>query len=174
MSKKYNNTFRIPSARASWWDYSKDGTYFITICTKNKVHYFGNRVNDEMVLNDLGKQAFKYWEEITKYHPYVLIDAFIIMPNHIHGIIIIDKPYQNLETQTNNQFGPQSQNLSSIIRGYKSAVTKYAKCNSIVFQWQPRFYDHIIKNAFSYQNIVNYIYMNPMDWYKDNFNIGNK
>ncbi|WP_204282025.1 transposase [Pontibacter burrus] len=141
---KYKNSFRIPSARLTGWDYASHGLYFITICTKNREHSFGkvylpslNRLQPEppletqgiasLQLTEVGEIASKYWKQIPAYHPFVELDEFIIMPNHVHGIIFINKPDQ--EQWQPNKFGSQSGNLASIIRGYKAAVKKYATIN---------------------------------------------
>ena len=89
--KKYNNKYRIETTRLKNWDYGWNGAYFITICTKNRIHYFGEIKNQKMQLSGIGKMAEKYWHEIPAHFPFVKLDAFIVMPNHIHGIIIIDK-----------------------------------------------------------------------------------
>jgi len=97
------------------------------------------------------------------------------MPNHVHGIVVIDKP---VETQnfaslpSPNKFGPQSQNLASIMRGYKIGVTKYAREHEIAFQWQPRYHDHVIRNAIEYERITHYILTNPVKWHQDSLFIG--
>ncbi len=103
------------------------------------------------------------------------MDAFIIMPNHIHGIIISDKTvetqnFASLQHENNiNKFGPQSQNLAAIIRGFKAAVKKYAVINNIIFSWQPRFYDRIIRNECELFNIRKYIVYNPYKWEDDEY-----
>jgi putative transposase len=121
-----------------------------------------------------------------------------VMPNHVHGIIIIDKPVGNpvfgciggmldmqnfaylpippiQRTQTpKNKFGPQSQNLASIIRGYKTGVTKYARNNDIRFTWQSLYHDHIIRDNASFKRIQQYIINNPKNWDSDKFNKGTK
>ena len=94
MSDKFQNKYRIPSARASWWDYSRDGTYFITICTQDRDCYFGKVVNGKMKLTGIGEIALSCWQEIPQHFPYVQLDSFMVMPNHVHGIIIIDKPVE--------------------------------------------------------------------------------
>lgn len=97
------------------------------------------------------------------------LGEFVVMPNHVHGIIIIganeyNAPLDASDTNPTNQFAPQSKNLSSIIRGYKSAVTTYARKNNIAFDWQPRFHDHIIRSMDDYHRISNYIINNPAKW----------
>ncbi len=167
MTEKYKNKYRIASARLQNWDYGSNAAYFITICTHNREHFFGEIENNKMKLSEIGEMANKYWYEIPEHFPFVKLDAFIVMPNHIHGIIIIDKPVPPLPRK--NKFGTQSQNLASIIRGYKIGVTKNAKKINPLWQWQSRFYDHIIRNEKSFINIRNYIIENPLKWDNDKF-----
>lgn len=94
---KYQNKYRIPSARLQHWDYGNNGAYFITICTQNREHYFGDVVNGEMQLNELGQLAEKYWMEIPQHFSFIELGNFVVMPNHTHGILIIDK--MNDDTQ---------------------------------------------------------------------------
>ena len=94
MSEKFQNKYRIPSARLQNWNYGWDGAYFITICTKNRKHCLGNIVKTANLdvsmihLSKTGKMVNKYWHEIPMHFPFVKLDAFVSMPNHIHGIII--------------------------------------------------------------------------------------
>ena len=92
MSGKYQNKYRIESARLQSWDYGNNGSYFITICTKNREHHFGKIVEQEMQLNETGKLAEQYWVEIPIQFPFIELGNFVVMPNHVHGILIIDKP----------------------------------------------------------------------------------
>lgn len=179
----FKNKYRIESARLKGWDYSSPGAYFVTIITKNRACYFGNVKNGFMCLNELGEIAKQCFEKIPEHFPFVSPDVFVIMPNHVHGIIIINDKNGNktsvgvqniVETQdvaslrsSKNKFGPQSKNLASIVRGYKIGVTKYARENNIPFQWQSRYYDHIIRDEKSLNNIRRYIINNPLNWQKD-------
>ncbi len=95
MSDKFKNKYRIPSARLQTWDYGSNGSYFITICTKNRQHFFGEISNAEMQLNEMGKLAEQYWVEIPNHFPFIELGNFVVMPNHVHGILIIDKPDTN-------------------------------------------------------------------------------
>jgi len=186
MPEKYQNKYRIPSARAAFWDYSQNGEYFITICTQHRVHYFGEIEYGKMTLSPIGMYAQSCWYEIPQHFPFVELGAFVTMPNHIHGIVIINKPeikldgakveMQNFASLQKppqppqpNKFGPQSQNLASIVRGYKIGVTKNAHQIHADFQWQSRFHDHIIRNDDEYQRINDYIENNPQNWEKDKF-----
>lgn len=92
MAEKFNNTYRIASARAQWWDYGWNGAYFITICTKNRNHFFGEIKNETMILSQMGIIADILWYEISNHAPHVELGEFVVMPNHIHGILILDKP----------------------------------------------------------------------------------
>ena len=139
-----------------------------------------------MKLTQLGQAAADCWNCIPAHFPFVLLDGFVVMPNHVHGIVIINKPdgiieTQNIDTQiveTQNiaslqqnggRFWPQSQNLASIVRGYKIGVTKFARQNGIPFGWQARYYDHIICNASEHEHIWEYIDENALRWSEDRF-----
>lgn len=235
MPGKFQNIYRIPSARLRNWDYGSNAIYFVTICTQNREHYFGEITDGQMNLSDTGKMANRFWFEIPEHFPFVQLGEFVVMPNHVHGIIIIDKPInlgnndfvemggdvdcaigdvadgngamidardcaivetQNFASLPPNQppipppnpnppqnpsnpptnlqnrgniFGPQSQNLASIIRGYKIGVTKFARNSNIPFAWQSRFHDHIIRNHESFVRISDYIIHNPENWREDKF-----
>jgi REP element-mobilizing transposase RayT len=122
-----------------------------------------------MQLTTIGIQVEKCWYEIPQHFPFVVLDEFVVMPNHIHGILIINKPTLTPISNTKNEFGPQSKNLASIVRGFKIGVTKYARSNNIDFGWQSRFNDHIIRNEASHGRIRNYIRNNPQNWDNDKF-----
>jgi putative transposase len=178
MSEKFRNKYRIPSARASWWNYGANAAYFITICTTNSIHYFGKVVDGTMQLSAIGKIAQQCWNEIPLHFPFVILDEFVVMPNHIHGIIIIDKPvpvqtqdFVSLTDKPLNKFGPQSKNLASIIRGFKIGVTKSARLINPDFAWQTRYHDHIIRDQKAHERISNYIQNNPSNWEKDKFHL---
>ena len=90
MQNKFKNKYRISSARLQTWDYSNNGAYFITICTQNRHHFFGNINNGIMQLSEIGKLAEQFWYEIPNNFPMVELGNFVVMPNHVHGILIID------------------------------------------------------------------------------------
>lgn len=187
-TEKFQNTFRIPSARATWNDYDS-GMYFVTICTKDFVHYFGEIVNGEMVLNEFGKECVRQIEttSIIRSDMDISIPVYVVMPNHIHLIVCIDAPCRDampcvsdktdedakhrVSTREGNKFMPQSKNLASVIRGIKSAVTMYARKNNISFAWQTRFHDRIIRNKEECNRIAEYIENNPINWMFDELNI---
>ena len=184
MGNKYQNKYRNETARLQSWDYSADAAYFITICTNGREYYFGEILESkQMKLSEIGQYVHKCWSDIPSHFPFVKLDAFIVMPDHIHGIIIINKrnvngitvgtqnfaslQKSNKTVQHKNKFGPQSQNLASIIRGFKIGITKYAKMNKIDFNWQSRYHDHIIRNEVELERIRKYIGTNPLNWKND-------
>lgn len=89
----FKNKYRIKSTRLKFWDYSKDGAYYVTICIKNRECVFGNIVNGKMELSEIGGIIRKYWQEIPKHFGNMILDEFVVMPNHLHGIVIIDNKY---------------------------------------------------------------------------------
>ncbi len=241
---KYKNKFRIPSARFENWDYGSAGGYFVTVCTKNRIQYFGHIENGEMKLNELGLIAHSEWLKTPDIRPdmNILLGEFCVMPDHFHGIVLIGENGYNMRVigendgigkqhdcmapddgmaghgdmtgrgdmtahgnitahgrrdamhgvstdneKNNNQtddwsptvnffqlsnqskkrknkFGPQSKNLGSIMRGFKSSVTTYARINKINFQWQELYHDHVIRNFGEYLRISKYIFNNPGNW----------
>lgn len=171
------------SPRLKGFDYASNGGYFITINTKNRKHFFGEISKGIMGLSKIGCEAWKCWNEIPKHFPFVILDEFVAMPDHIHGILFIDKNLvrtQNLasppsppshQNTYHNKFGPQSKNLSSILRGFKIGVTKNARKNTPHFAWQSRFHDHIIRDQGELNRIRKYIKDNPKNWGKDKYQL---
>lgn len=161
LSSKDQNQFQIKSTRADWWDYSNSGLYFVTICTKFMRPSFGTLDGENVILNQLGQLARLNWLQIPKFFPFTNLGPFIIMPNHLHGIIGIEKTSDFLEINQ-ARFGPQSNNLASIIRGFKSSVTVEARKLDADFAWQARFHDRIIRDETELENIIIYIFDNPI------------
>jgi hypothetical protein len=278
--EKFQGKYRISSARLRTWDYSSEGIYFITICTKNREHYLGeivtpnyNRKQNEMELSALGMEVEMEWLRTPEIRPdmNLSLGEYQVMPNHFHAILIIGEnqfnnpadprtdamlaspadsiadtdamlaspadpiadtdamlaspadpiadtdamlaspadfnadtaemyvsPFDSksisdresgnesfnnpdfnqiseLENQMilqsntkgKNKFGPQSKNLGSVMRGFKSTVSSFAKDNNIIFNWQPRYYDHVIRNHDEFMRISTYIRNNPANWKND-------
>jgi putative transposase len=167
--EKYQNKYRSETTRLKNHDYGADGWYFITICTHHRENYFGDIIVETQDLASLqptiiGKIAHQYWMEIPTHFPFVVLDEFVVMPNHVHGLFYFDKPEYEYKIHRPNQFGAQSQNLASVIRGYKAAVKKYATMNNISFAWQPRYHDHVARTERELQAIRRYIQNNPTKW----------
>ena len=188
MQNKFKNKYRISSVRLQTWDYSNNGAYFITICTQNRHHFFGNINSGIMQLSEIGKLAEQFWYEIPNHFPMVELGNFVVMPNHVHGILIIDKTNdesfsESVETRQclvstihsntiigSSRFQNQGKNtISSIVGSYKSIVTKISRQINPNFGWQSRFHDHIIRNSESFDNIQHYIGQNPSKCKEDTF-----
>ena len=175
---KFNSTFKINSSRFQNWNYSWKGKYFVTICTQKHVNYFGEIYDSKMHMSEIGLEVEKQWLKSISLRPdmNIKLEDFVIMPNHFHGIIEIGRNVFNeyLNSQSNsqegNKFGPQRKNLSSIMRGFKGSVTSFARINHILFDWQPRFHDHLIRNEKELIKIKKYIQNNVNNWERDRFN----
>ena len=242
---KFQNKYRIPSARAVWHDYN-DGDYFITICTKNREHYFGEVCNNSMVYNDAGHKMNELIQNIEQHHSYAQLAEYQVMPNHVHLIVVINEnkridsdktgnvdgvgnddgtgnvdgmtryvdggtgcdggtryadtghadtghvetghapslqkkpkqpqqsqqptPEKSLSIQDKMKLISEKKGLLSVVMGnLKSAMTKYSNDNNIVFEWQERFHDHIIRDRDEYNRIAVYIENNPLLWKDDKF-----
>ncbi len=183
---KFRGKYRTTSHRLKGYDYTSDGAYFITIVTKNREHFFGKIMNGEMVFNGLGGIANGYWKKIPDHFPDVILDEFIIMPNHIHGILFLQKSTINIPRRdkkffvsTNNQTKQKpskhgtSRTIGSIVRGFKIGVTKYARENTNIYDvWQRNYHDRIIRNDNELNRIREYIINNPQMWECDRNNQG--
>lgn len=169
MDTKFKDKYRIETTRLQGWGYGAQGVYFVTICTKDRTNYFGEiaeslETQGVACLQStlIGDVAAKNWLQIPEYFPFVRLGEFIIMPNHIYGVIQINK-LDKLGWEINT-FGPQSQNLASIIRGYKASVKTFATTNQIEFAWQPRYYDRVVRDEKELINVSQYIIDNPERW----------
>ncbi len=214
--EKFKNKYRIASARLKGYDYSSTGGYYLTIVTQDREHFFGKIVNGKMVLSEIGKIAQKYWDEIPQHFPFIKLDEMVVMPNHIHGILWIDKLENTMDdvpdggmddmpdggmddvpvggmddvpvvetlhatslrqkqSQLNKnikmaKISPKPGSLSTLIRSFKSVVTKNSRKINRNFKWQPRFHDRIIRNNEELNRIQNYIINNPIIWERDRNN----
>ena len=174
MSELFYDKYRVKTARLPFYDYGSNGSYFITIATWQRDHFFGEIEQGEMNFSLLGKHAQECWLQIPEHFQFVKLGAFVIMPNHVHGIITIDR---DIETQdfvslpSQARRGPQSKNVPSIVRGFKIGVTKFARKKlNIDNVWQAGYYDRVIRNDKEYERISNYIRLNPKNWLKDGYN----
>ena len=157
---KFKNKYRIASARAAFHDYASDGAYFITICTKNRIPWFGAVKNGNMELSAAGRLAWECWLEIPQHFPFVSLGAFVAMPDHVHGIIIIDKNETGPETRHVETRHAASLHLGCVVGGFKSAVTKTSRLHFPEFAWQTRYYDRIIRDNAAFRAITRYIESN--------------
>ena len=150
--------------RLSNWDYAQQAFYFVTICAYERLCLFGEVREGKMVLNEAGEMVVRELVYSCQLRPIFLLDSYIVMPNHIHGILLFDKP--EITGWETNKFGRQSRNLGAVIRAFKSTVKRYANDHKIDFAWQPLFHDDIIYNETELNNIRHYILQNPCKWLK--------
>ena len=185
-SDLYRNKYRIPSARAMWHDYN-GGAYFVTICTRDMVHYFGEIVSGEMNMTEIGEYVQQCIKNIPQHNTYANVPAFVVMPNHVHLIVIIDDenadpicrdvPWRVStfgKNETMQTIANQQGRLSTMIGGFKQSVTRYANANSISFAWQTRFHDRIIRDHDEMNRIAEYIENNVVRWESDEFHNSNQ
>lgn len=154
------------SIRLKNFDYSSSNSYFITISTRNKEKHFGEIRNGIMGLSAIGNTAAIYLQKIPEIRTNVLLDEFTVMPDHIHCILELLNAKSSKENR--NKFGkPISNSISMIINRYKGAVKKWCDGNNFeCFEWQDKFYDHIIRNSEDHWTIKNYIINNPKAWWE--------
>ena len=154
--------------RLTGFDYSNGGYYFVTICTENRINYLGNIVDGQMMLNAYGQIVEQQWIWLQKQYKYVQLDAYIIMPNHIHGIVIIDNVVVGNSRDHSLQEKTKIKSLSELIGAFKTTSSKLIHETGLkYFQWQKSFYDHIIRNERSLFRIQEYIRNNPAKWELD-------
>ena len=168
------------SIRLSGYDYSQAGAYFVTIVTHDRKCLFGRVKDGEMELNEAGKMVEQVWLEIIRHFDGVNVDTFVVMPNHIHGIIEIIKDNRSsgvgathespLPTQGN---GPKPGSIGVIVGLFKATVSKkYHEMTNTqnTRLWQRNYYEHVIRDDKDYQVIYDYILTNPLNWERDEEN----
>ncbi len=147
------------SPRLQGYDYSQSGAYFVTICTHKRSYLFGEIRGNDIHTNPNGDIAVACWDGIPQHYPDVDLDAFVVMPNHIHGILMLTgtTDFKTL--------------LGRVVNAYKGAVTARIRTqypNTVV--WQRSFHDHIIRNERSLNKLREYVATNPARWAEDTLN----
>lgn len=168
--------YRRRSIRLKNYDYSSSGIYFVTICTYNRQCLFGKIINGEMILSETGRIVGIEWINVAIARENIMLDEYIIMPNHFHGILWIKEINNGITNfpPKMHQFGRMvSGSLSAIIRGFKSAVTnrlhRISESSGKAI-WQRNFYEHVIRDETSLNRIREYIISNPLSWELDREN----
>jgi REP element-mobilizing transposase RayT len=190
---KYKNKYRTDSHRLRGWDYSANGMYFITLVIQHRICNLGEIVNQQMQLSDFGKIVDAEWKKSFEIRNELFCNEYIIMPNHLHAIVVLEKPISDLDDCLDvdthgsgylQSFKPPNfirlpKSISSFIAGFKSAINskiddyidennlnipKYNRNNHF---FQPNYYDHIIRNNDEFKRIKNYIINNPQNWETD-------
>jgi putative transposase len=176
------------SIRLKGYDYCQEGAYFVTICTNSREILFGNIINNTMILNELGTAVGFTWNDLPNHNPQIYLDEFVIMPNHIHGIIFINRdepdpvvfvgagsepaPTAHTTIKTNHK----NHGLPEIMRQFKTFSAR--RINEIrhtpgIPVWQRNYYEHIIRNWDDFYHIKKYIIDNPAKWNSDKQNPDN-
>ena len=182
---KFRGKYRIASARLSGWDYATAAAYFVTVCTGDRHPFFGHIAHQVMYRSQLGQMAWDIWDLIPSQFPHCTLDAFVVMPDHIHGILVIgddgidhigrrdainrvstgtpdesSQPAPGGVTQHHNpMLSPHS--LSRVMRWYKGRCTHDMRALRPDFGWQSRYYDRIIRNDKELEAVRHYIKTNP-------------
>jgi len=174
MSKFRYKKYKGGARRLHGYNYSSQGAYFVTICTRNRQHYFGKIIDNKMQLNRFGQIAYRQWLWLANQYKYVGLDEFIVMPNHMHGIMII----KNMESVGAGrdlhlpERPTKIKSLSELIGAFKTTSSKLIHQSRLnKFQWQSRFHDRIIRNKGEFDRIGKYIRNNPKKWWRDRNNI---
>ncbi len=170
----FKNKYRIKSTRLNCWDYSNPGFYFVTICIKNKIKMFGEIINEKMVSNRLEYIVKHCWRDLPNHYKNCILDSFVIMPNHFHGIIKIKYVNFNKHVEMGLQpiseagYKPASTEykpypLFEMIRGFKTFSSKKINLvnHAICFRWQTSYYEHIIRTENDLWKCRKYIQNNP-------------
>jgi len=151
MQNKFKNKYTIASSRLPGYDYSQNGMYFVTICTKGHEEFFGRIEDGEMVLSEIGIVANKFWQEIPKHFPFVILDEFVVMPNHVHGVLEINN-LNSVETQFIACRGMLDANNDNVdVTTRRDAINRISTLN----------------------RIREYIQTSPQTWGRDRNNPGN-
>ena len=184
------------STRLKEYDYSENGYYYVTICTENREQIFGTIENNDMILNGVGNMIDQWWRKMFEKYDDISIDKYIIMPNHIHGIINIavgaipcNRPIKNNKNNTTtgeNTVSPLQRKISNQYNGLGQYISWFKRMTTNKYMyhvktdgwesfnkclWQRNYYDHIIRNEKSLQGIREYIINNPATWADDENNI---
>lgn len=163
------------SLRLRGYDYTRAGAYFITICTEDRDPIFGSIVNKEMHLSPFGLFALERWNALPDHHPNVDLDEFVVMPDHIHGIVVLDGTQGMVQEQRARQASPLQArpngappgSLGAIVGSYKSSVSRHINAlrnTPGAAVWQRNFHEHIIRHDGSLHWIRRYIRNNPANW----------
>ena len=176
----FKDRFRTETTRLRGWDYAAHAWYFVTICTRDRICYLGDVSNGIASLSSVGKTVERCWRAIPDHFPDVGLDDFVIMPNHLHGIVLIGRthrfspnlPAPDLLTPRKLD-GIQPGSLPAVIRSFKSAVTRWCGLNGQPRSiWQPRYYDQVIRRSVDLERLRGYIASNPFEWPQDELRPG--
>jgi putative transposase len=166
------------SIRIQGFDYSQPGPYFVTICAFHRLCILGRVENGSVRLSRIGEIAHTCWLEIPNHFPNVKVDAFIVMPNHMHGILVIEERARHAVPLRDGApleafRQPVPASVPTIVRSYKSVVSKRVRdsCGSRAIQvWQSNYFERVLRDGEEFSNASRYILENPMMWHLDKEN----
>jgi putative transposase len=159
----FKNRYRIPSARLAGWDYRWAGVYNVTINTWGRVRWFGEVRQAQTVLSPVGEAVAAEWKIIPRDHPRVTLDEWVIMPDHIHGLLIFHGRTPDEPDRSKHLL---AQSLGVVIGRFKGEATKRIRRNlkQRTFGWQARFYDTVVRDLAHLEHLRAYIRENPLRW----------
>jgi putative transposase len=162
--ENFQNKYRMATTRIRNWSYSSEAWCYVTICTDQRKYFFGNMNKDDVSvrLTILGRIASQFFQDIPNHFPFVKVEAFVIMPNQVQGLLKFNK--QDERPNEPNSFDPHSKNLASVIHGFKGAVQTFATLNRIPFQWQRSYHCTVTQSQKRVDIICQYINSNPAKW----------
>jgi REP-associated tyrosine transposase len=177
--RRNRETPRLPD-----YDYTEPGAYFVTVCAYRRWSIFGQIVEGKMRLNGLGKLVDNMWRETPRDFSVVDLDAWVVMPNHFHAVVTLKDPATEAAWRARGErvpvrerFGrPVEASLPTIMRSFKTAVRREAACRLHIAQpvWQPRYFEHVVRNEEDLERIRDYIEANPSCWETDHENPNRK
>ncbi len=173
MRKVHDIRVRRRSLRLPGYDYSQPGAYFLTICVRGRTPVFGDIVNGEMIFNEYGKIVLQCWNKLPEHYPYVVLDAFAVMPNHVHAILLIIGPDLQYVGAGLKPAPTNTKPLSEIVRGFKTFSSRsinLVRGTPGQPLWQRGYYEHIVRDEESLHRIRDYIATNPLRWHLDREN----
>lgn len=149
--RHHRHSMRLPN-----YDYTQPGTYYLTLCTHQRACLFGEILDGVMNLNPFGTIVTEDWAHLPKHHPHLALDVFVVMPNHLHGILVLCEE--------------NTRSISDIMRGFKSfsarRINRLRQLNGVAV-WQTAFYDHVVRDESDLARIREYIVNNPARWAED-------
>jgi REP element-mobilizing transposase RayT len=174
---RFRQHLRLPG-----FDYRANYAYFVTLCVRDRLCVFGNVVDKQMALSRRGMVARDCWLDIPSHHPHVTLDGFIVMPNHVHGLLLFEgdapvvatpaSPLSPVKSRS-RPTGPTRGSLGAVMGSYKSAVTRTInrlRPGTATGLWQHNFYEHIVRDDFGLDRVREYMQLNPERWAQDSEN----
>jgi len=168
------------NTRLRGYDYAQNGAYFLTVVTAGRAHLFGEIGERGVGLSAYGEIAREEWLRSAILRPELYLGEFVVMPNHIHGIVVITDAQTQISADMVDcahrkaQLSRAKRSIGSLVAGFKSAVTariNAVHCSTGISVWQRGYYDHVIRNEYEFDRITEYIALNPFRWAEDSENI---